>query len=179
MHSDLTLDVLDKLTTDIGVAIRFFSDEICPVYATYELPREMEARKRREAKKTSQNVEGTSSAAHPKVKVQAKGPKMKTYNMNTYKHHSLGDYVDEIRERGTTDSYSTEPVSLYSFMLTSEFLIEVNLGRTGTQKPKGTVSTHGQEDVHKAVDTDRAAPSSFTSIEKKVFQIHRRCRKYQ
>ena len=55
-------------------------------------------------------------------------------------------------------------------MLTSEFLIEVNLGRTGTQKPKGTVSTHGQEDVHKAVDTDRAAPSSFTSIEKKVFQ---------
>ena len=117
----------------------------------------------------------TTSTPHQERHSSAMSPP----TAHTYKHHSLGDYMDEIRERGTTDSYSTEPVSLYSFMLTSEFLIEVNLGRTGTQKPKGTVSTHGQEDVHKAVDTDRAAPSSFTSIEKKVFQIHRRCRKYQ
>ena len=132
MHSDFTLDILDKLTTEIGDAFRFFSDEICPAYATYELPREIEARKRREAKKTGKSIEGTSTAAHPKVEVHAKGPKMKTYNMNTYKHHSLGDYMDEIRERGTTDSYSTEPVSLLVFYNDFLILIEVNLGRTGT-----------------------------------------------
>jgi hypothetical protein len=34
----------------------------------------------------------------------------KTFNLDTYKYHSLGDYVEHIRQYGTTDSYSTEPV---------------------------------------------------------------------
>lgn len=33
------------------------------------------------------------------------------FNMNTYKTHALGDYVETIRQYGTTDSYSTELVS--------------------------------------------------------------------
>ena len=36
----------------------------------------------------------------------------KTFNMNTYKLHSLGDYTDAIRNYGTTDSYSTQIVSV-------------------------------------------------------------------
>jgi len=32
------------------------------------------------------------------------------FSLHTYKHHSLGDYVETIRRYGTTDSYSTEPV---------------------------------------------------------------------
>lgn len=31
-------------------------------------------------------------------------------NLNTYKVHSLGDYVEAIRRYGTTDSFSTEMV---------------------------------------------------------------------
>ena len=34
----------------------------------------------------------------------------KTFNLDTYKYHSLGDYVEHIRQYGTTNSYSTEPV---------------------------------------------------------------------
>ena len=34
----------------------------------------------------------------------------KTLNLNTYKDHSVGDYVDSIRRYGTVDSYSTESV---------------------------------------------------------------------
>jgi hypothetical protein len=34
----------------------------------------------------------------------------KTFNLNTYKLHSYGDYVATIRRYGTMDSYSTEPV---------------------------------------------------------------------
>jgi hypothetical protein len=34
----------------------------------------------------------------------------KTFNLTTYKLHSLGDYVKTIRHYGTTDSFSTEPV---------------------------------------------------------------------
>lgn len=33
------------------------------------------------------------------------------FNLLTYKHHALGDYVRTIKRYGTTDSYSTEPVS--------------------------------------------------------------------
>jgi hypothetical protein len=41
----------------------------------------------------------------------------KTFNLNTYKLHSLGDYVNAIRKYGTTDSYSTEPVRSLSILL--------------------------------------------------------------
>ncbi|KAG6906039.1 hypothetical protein DXG01_016189 [Tephrocybe rancida] len=34
--------------------------------------------------------------------------KEKTFNLNTYKIHSMGDYVSAIKTFGTTDSYSTE-----------------------------------------------------------------------
>jgi hypothetical protein len=34
----------------------------------------------------------------------------KTFNINTYKGHSYGDYVRTIRQYGTMDSFSTEPV---------------------------------------------------------------------
>lgn len=43
---------------------------------------------------------------------QTTGRRRKTLNLNTYKMHSLGDYVETIRRNGTTDSYSTEPVGL-------------------------------------------------------------------
>ena len=107
MHSDLTLEILDKLTTQMGDAFRFFSAHVCSAYQTRELPREENARRRREAKNNKQF--GDLVAKDSKKKET--GPKLKAYNANTYKHHSLGDYVAQIREKGTTDSYSTEPVS--------------------------------------------------------------------
>jgi len=41
----------------------------------------------------------------------------KTLNLNTYKWHALGDYADTIRNFGTTDSYSTEPVCSPNYVL--------------------------------------------------------------
>ena len=38
------------------------------------------------------------------------GRRVKTFNLNTFKAHSLGYYPNIIRQYGTTDSYSTEPV---------------------------------------------------------------------
>jgi hypothetical protein len=38
----------------------------------------------------------------------------KMFNLETYALHSLGDYPNTIRQFGTTDSYSTEPVSSVS-----------------------------------------------------------------
>ena len=142
MHTDATLNVLDSLTTKIGVAFHNFTDVVCPKFATNELPRERQAQKRKEAKRSSgrlgdvqvvNNTSNGSSAylAQPHMlheglaQLESMGPtsssslagpkgtrnpeqtpefKGKTYNMNTYKHHSLGDYVKHIREYGTTDS---------------------------------------------------------------------------
>lgn len=44
------------------------------------------------------------------------GKLCKTLNLNTYKDHALGDYVETIRRIGTTDSYSTESVSQIHFV---------------------------------------------------------------
>jgi hypothetical protein len=41
----------------------------------------------------------------------ADGAHPKSFTLNTYKFHALGDYVDTIRTFGTTDSFTTELVS--------------------------------------------------------------------
>jgi len=107
MHSDLTLKILDELTTQMGNAFRFFSDHVCHAYKTCELPHEENACRCQEAKNNKQF--GDPMAKDSKKKEIR--PKLKVYNANTYEHHSLGNYVAHIREKGTTDSYSTGPVS--------------------------------------------------------------------
>jgi hypothetical protein len=51
----------------------------------------------------------TDEAARVSVDTH-KGRRPKTLSLNTYNTHSLGDYPRIIREYGTTDSFSTEPV---------------------------------------------------------------------
>ena len=53
-----------------------------------------------------------SAGRHSTVLAKAKAPtrRPKTFNLGTYKGHSYGDYVKSIRQYGTMDSYSTEPV---------------------------------------------------------------------
>ena len=41
----------------------------------------------------------------------------RTFNINTYKFHALGDYKKAIRRFGTTDSYTTRVVSIYHTIL--------------------------------------------------------------
>jgi hypothetical protein len=109
MHTDLTLKILDATTISMGAKFRAFARKTCPNFDTRELRSEMEARKRRELKET--RVAKTRSEANRRVK---------EFNLQTYKYHSLGDYADTIRQFGTSDSYSTEAVSnYYSFYITA------------------------------------------------------------
>jgi hypothetical protein len=103
MHTDDTLQILDDFTTNLGDQLRYFADVTCPNYSTVELPREAAARRRRKSKKSAQvNVTNEKETTDTRQK--------KIFNMNTYKHHALGDYVETIRTYGTCDSYSTEGV---------------------------------------------------------------------
>lgn len=136
MHSDLTLEILDKQTTHLGEIFRHFKTKVCTAYHTQELDREVDARSRRQTKDAIRRTEGSVPngvgqriAAQKRVGDNAKGKQKanfeqsqdpclprpsrmkKSLNLKTYKFHALGDYVASIRRFGTTDSYSTEPVS--------------------------------------------------------------------
>jgi hypothetical protein len=111
MHHDLTLEIMDKLTTTLGEKLRAFSEQTCAAFATKELCREFNARTHHQTVETAA-AEGT---AGPSDSGKDGNTRLcKAFNLNTYKLHSLGDYVATIREYGTTDSYSTEPVCGHS-----------------------------------------------------------------
>ncbi|TEB36972.1 hypothetical protein FA13DRAFT_1787257 [Coprinellus micaceus] len=98
VHHDLTLNLLDYTTVRLGAHMRRFSRDTCETTVTRELPREAEARARREG---SRKGKGTASR------------KPKKLGVFTIKFHSLGDYSAVIRQYGTTDSYSTETGELF------------------------------------------------------------------
>jgi hypothetical protein len=77
--------------------VRKFRDITKSAFATFELPQETQARKRRSKGK---ETERTSNPAR----------KPKTLNLFTYKWHALADYVRSIRFFGGTDGFSTQLV---------------------------------------------------------------------
>ena len=98
MHTDETLTLLDTITERIGKRLRHFQRKTCTAFNTKELKRDAESCQHQELKTGSTS---TSQATR----------RQKTFNLQTYKLHALGDYASSIRKYGTTDSYSTEPAS--------------------------------------------------------------------
>jgi hypothetical protein len=112
LHTESTLNHLEKLTTELGKLMRNFRDVTKSNFSTFELPREMAARKRRSKGKEK---EGTSNPA-------STSRKPKTLNLFTYKWHALADYVRSIRLFGGTDGFSTQVVGT-SYNLVTRLLI--------------------------------------------------------
>jgi hypothetical protein len=125
MHSDLTLEIMDEVTSALGQQFREFKATVCAAYQTRELHKEVEARARRHAKKAGKQTAGRKGKESCNLAKQAQAPeavrstqnvhRTKVFNFQTYKFHALGDYVSTIRRYGTSDSYSTEPVCPNSF----------------------------------------------------------------
>ena len=101
MHTDKTLRLLDDVTKSLRDAIHAFEADTCPAFHTKELKCEAQCHQRREA--CAQHQHTHSAAPTP-------AHKPKTFNLRTYKLHTLTDYTASIRLFGTTDSYSTQPV---------------------------------------------------------------------
>ena len=102
---------------DLCQRLRDFESATCSAFETRELKREAEARQRQTKVATEP---GITDDVPPLPSAKGKTPlqryitrKAKKFNLITYKLHSLGDYVRTIRMYGTTDSYSTEPVSSF------------------------------------------------------------------
>jgi hypothetical protein len=105
LHTDDTLSLFDSATVILGQTVREFSKTTCKHYHTTELPQEYSTRGRREAALSAKQVESS------KGKERSSGKKVKKLNLHTYKYHALGDYPNTIRRMGTTDNYTTQPVS--------------------------------------------------------------------
>ena len=103
MHTDTTLAILDANTTILGKRLRHFKQKTCFKYPTRELTREQNARMRKRVQSA------TASGADTNV---ASGRQPKSLNLNVSKLHAMGDYVATVKRLGTTDSYSTQLVSL-------------------------------------------------------------------
>lgn len=82
MHTEGTLKLLEDRTTSFGSLMRQFRNKTFTDFNTIGLPKESR-------------------------KFPSSGRKKRSLNLNTYKFHSLGDYVHTIRLFGSTDNYST------------------------------------------------------------------------
>ncbi len=105
-HTEFSIEVLEEVTTQLGKVLRDFRDKTCKSFEKKELNREVSARLRR----TSRNASNVSVSKNMGTTATL-DRQSKALNLNTYKAHSLGDYVETIRQYGTVDSYSTEAVS--------------------------------------------------------------------
>ncbi|KAI5821824.1 hypothetical protein K523DRAFT_221291, partial [Schizophyllum commune Tattone D] len=105
MHTTSSIEVLERVTQELGKALRYFADIICPVYATRETDREYNTRKRNEAKKASK---ASGSGSSSKVQDSGDSRRRKTFSLATIKLHFLGDAASHIRKFGSLLQISTQ-----------------------------------------------------------------------
>ncbi|KAK7007536.1 hypothetical protein R3P38DRAFT_2644843, partial [Favolaschia claudopus] len=113
MHTDPTLEHLRRLTPEIGRLMREFKNTTCANYETFELPREVAARGRREqraatARTADDAVTAPQSTPAAATTTTKSSKKVKTLNLNIYKWHAAGDVHPTIPVFSTTDVYSTQ-----------------------------------------------------------------------
>ncbi|KAK0452774.1 uncharacterized protein EV420DRAFT_1700868 [Desarmillaria tabescens] len=101
MHTESSLRVFERLTWLFGSFMRKFKREVDKI-DTHEIPKEREARARRDINNMKKKGNSMSKGKISTAKLQ------KRFNLSTYKYHAMGDYPGVICAFGTTDSYSTQ-----------------------------------------------------------------------
>jgi hypothetical protein len=155
MHIDPTLDIMSEVTASLGNSFRAFKKKTCSAYHTQELPREKDARERRDQKKKQADSAEENGKRGPKPR------EAKELKLNTYKFHAIGDYVSTIRRYGTTDSYTTQTVSFHT--IPSIMLL--------------TIGEHQSELEHRTSKarylrtTGRSIPKELSKIERRERRI--------
>lgn len=102
MHTSSTIERLHVATRALGSKLRFFVKHVTPRYDTKELPHDEATRGRKRT---------TAAQGRQQAKSEGAARRRRGMNLLTYKLHALGDYVAQILWFGSTDSYSTQPVS--------------------------------------------------------------------
>ncbi|KIK39154.1 hypothetical protein CY34DRAFT_14574 [Suillus luteus UH-Slu-Lm8-n1] len=98
IHSQSTMTFLEETFKKLSQKLRRFQRDTCAAFNTVELPKEKAARQRRSKERSETNT----------ISPESSGPKVKMFNLNTYKFHAMADYARTIRLFGTTDSFTTQ-----------------------------------------------------------------------
>ena len=101
LHTEETLTLLRQVLRRMGDQLCKFKEKMCSKFNTSELPQEASQRQRRE-------VAGVQAGTRQRP--PRSGRLLITFNLNTYKIHTLGDYEMMIKLYGTTNSYNTQVV---------------------------------------------------------------------
>jgi hypothetical protein len=121
---------------------RVFTLETCSKIVTYELKSEQDARNRQTSRA---RANGPNKGKEPRRdEGESSGRRQRNFNIQTYKFHALGDYVDTIKVFGTTDSFSTEVVGC-DLVLPFQIITNRYQGRKGPLRSKSLVQAHKQE----------------------------------
>lgn len=112
LHTETTVKDLENSTTRLGTILRKFQRNVCSAYETYDLPSEEAVRVRRKAKKALQSQSAKKKRIQPST-LKKTPRRQRTFNLNTYKTHSLGSYARAIRLHGSTDNYNSQTVCYY------------------------------------------------------------------
>ena len=111
LHTDSSLSVFRGFTRWITTHLRIFSKKVCPHFATCETPKEAATSLRRSAADSSKNP---GKVKEGPVKGFGQTKRQKEFNLVTPKMHALVHYPDMIARFGTTDSYSTQLVCVFT-----------------------------------------------------------------
>ncbi|KAF8599346.1 hypothetical protein BDV93DRAFT_449512, partial [Ceratobasidium sp. AG-I] len=119
LHTEVTLKALKKLTTQVGDEMRAFAD-LTQDLDIRETPKEYQRRKKQ--------YEAVRSRSKPKKSIPSQGVANEgrrrcTLNLETYKFHSMGDYVRCIERYGSSDSYSTQINELHNRSIKLQYLL--------------------------------------------------------
>jgi hypothetical protein len=106
LHSETTVTFLEDTFKTLSRKLRKFQRDTCAAFNTVELPREKTARQNR-FQRSEPNATSPDSGQ----------PRVKKFNLATYKFHAMGDYAWTIRFFGTTDSFTTQIVSTWRISL--------------------------------------------------------------
>lgn len=153
MHTESTLTRMESVTTVLGRELLKFSNVTCSAFSTVELPRETAARGRRRARTQAKAAkpDGPDVSIAPALSSGMRSKKRckKKLNLSIYKLHSLGDYVRTIRMFGTTDSFSTQPVS--TVLYTKSHRAQVLLPYKGEREHRRPKRLYGRTNKNLAI----------------------------
>ncbi|KAF7800284.1 hypothetical protein EIP86_011532, partial [Pleurotus ostreatoroseus] len=110
MHTETTVDLLDGLTTHLGDNVRKFKRAVDPI-DTRELGKEAAARIRREKARLAKEKGGTKAAAaetSTSESVTYSKRNIRKFNDKTFKIHNPLHTVEDIKEFGPTEIFSTQ-----------------------------------------------------------------------
>ncbi|KAG8701769.1 hypothetical protein FRC11_011923, partial [Ceratobasidium sp. 423] len=109
LHTSETLKILKRLTVWLGLELCNFAELTEGMNIHETLKEYSKHHKQQEARTSSMNPNKAKSKSKPQAQdALHEGRQHCSLNLNTYKVHSMVDYVSTIEEYGTTDSYSTQ-----------------------------------------------------------------------